>query len=197
MPPDPSRRLRARITLRQFGVLIVFVALALAVLTPIGRSAWGFWDFALLAAVELPYALLLPVLFLVRRGPIKNWIVSVLCAVPLVAFLGYANYVAMTGNIAPNLFVHPISPQILVVVAIADSFLLAGLAYLVRRVIPRRCPACGRPALLLDPSVPRSRDFSGSSRARSCLACGSRFRRTRPGPWVDVDSLPDRSASHL
>ena len=30
MPPDPARRLRPRMTLRQFGVRVVFVAVALA-----------------------------------------------------------------------------------------------------------------------------------------------------------------------
>lgn len=193
MPPDLDRRLRPRITLRQIGVLIVFVAITLAVLIPIGRSAWSHWAFAMLAAVELPYALLIPMVMLVRRGPLKDWIVSVLCLIPLVAFLGYVNYVGLTGNIAPNLYLHDSSPPMLVVVAIADTFLLAGLLYLGRRVIPRRCPACGRPTLLRDPSVPRSRDFPGSRLARSCLACGSRFRRNRLGPWVDVDLLPARS----
>jgi hypothetical protein len=195
MPPDPARRLRPRMTLRQYGVLIVFVAIALAVLTPIGRSAWGFWDFAMLGAVELPYALLLPILVLVRRGPIKDWIVSAFCAVPIVAFLIYINFVAVTGQIAPMAFIHNhhVTP-LLVVVAFADFVLLPLLARLVRRVIPGSCPNCGRRAMLRDPSVPRSRDFPRPGDARACLACGSRFRRQRRGPWFDVDDLDGRSS---
>jgi hypothetical protein len=195
MPPDPARRLRPRMTLRHYGVLIVFVAIALAVLTPIARSARGFWDFAMLAAVELPYVLLLPVLVLVRRGPIKVWLISALCALPIAAFLIYINFVAVTGQIAPFVFIHHFSPPILVVVAIADFVLLPLLARLGRGLIPGTCPNCGRSAMLRDPSVPRSREFPRLGDARACLACGSRFRRLRHGPWFDVDELDGRSSA--
>ena len=194
MPPDPSRRLRPRMTLRQLAVLIVFAALAMAVLTPIGRLTSNLWNFAMIAAVELPYVLLIPVLFLVRRGPIKSWIVSVLCAMPVLAFLIYIHVVAVTGHIAPMIFTRKFEPSILVMVAFVDLMLLPLVARIGRRVILDFCPNCGRLAMLRDPSVPRSRDFPRIEDARTCLACGSRFRRQPGGPWFDVDELDGRSS---
>jgi hypothetical protein len=164
------------------------------VLTPIARSAWGFWDFAMLSAVELPYVLLIPMMVLVRRGPIKWWLISALCALPIAAFLIYINVVAVTGRIAPFVSVRPFWYPILVVVALVDLLLLYILARFGRRLIPDRCPNCGRSAMLRDPTVPRSRQFPRLGDARACLACGSRFRRLRHGPWFDVDELDGRSS---
>ncbi|WP_435007620.1 hypothetical protein P12x_004886 [Tundrisphaera lichenicola] len=202
MPPHPDRRFRPQMTLRQIGVLVIFAALALSVARPTWQAAPDPWAFALLTAVELPYVLLFPVLLLVRRGPLKGWIVAFLCGVPLLAmFLCgvpllamclFENYVAATGYLGWDTYFHGVPPPLLIVLAIIDGLLLIGLIYLSRWLIPRRCPNCRRPAMLIDPSVPRSLDFPGRRRARSCLACGSRFRRLRGGPWVDVDSLAPR-----
>ena len=192
MPPDPARRLRIRMTLRQFGVLIIFVAITLAVLRPIGQSAAGAWEFAVLAAVELPYAILLALMILVRRGPIKLWLASALAFLPLAAWLVYINFVGATGQLTPSVNIGQFSPMILMFVAIVDVAFLPLLISLGRQLVPVLCPDCGQRAMLRDPTVPRSRDFPGSRLARSCLACGSRFRRNRRGPWVNVNLLPAR-----
>src|SRR4051794_1080128 len=98
MPPHPDRPSPPPITLRQIGILVVFAAISLAVLRANTTSFREPRELALGVAVELPYVLILPTLFLVRRGPLKNWIVAVLCVVPLVAFLVFLNGVAMRGR---------------------------------------------------------------------------------------------------
>lgn len=188
MPPDLDRRFRPRMTLRQIGVLVVFAAVAMAVVTPIGRSAADSGQFVLRSAIELPYVLILPTLILVRRGPLKGWMVAALCGVPLVAFLTFLNLLGLTGRAGPDFQMGDLPTAGLVVLGMADALILGGLAYLGRWVIPRFCPTCRRRAMLRDPSVPRSRAFPRPGDARTCLACGSRFRRSRRGPWVDVDA---------
>ena len=158
MPPDTARRIRPRLTLRQIGVLVAFSAVAMAVVTPIGRTDPGPWEFALEAATGVPYALLIPTLRLVRRGPIKNWLAAALSAIPLAGLLAYMDWVAVAGLGVLD-FSRPaaVTPALLVT-GFANAMLLAALGLLARRLIPRTCPDCGRFAMLprpLGPPIPR------------------------------------------
>ncbi len=177
MPPDPARQLRPRMTLRQLGVLVVFAAIASAVARPRGNSGNGADELILRVAIEVPYALILPAVFLVRRGPLKNWLLSALCCAPLLGFLLFL-HVEVLPTIGP-----------MVLIGVVDVGMIGMLIYFGRWLVPLACPNCGRWALLRDGSVPRSSRFRPPSDPRTCLACGSRFRRDRSGPRVDVDAL--------
>lgn len=174
-------------TLRQIGVLVAFAAIVSAVLGPELRVARETSRLLLVGLVELPFALMPTTLILMRRGPLKIWFFTFLAAIPLTGLTATLNFEVMPlvwkdrDNLSPVRFLLAVIP---------DLGLLGLLAFLARVLVPRICPLCGRPALLRDPSVPRSSRFPTRTEPRLCLACGARFRRVKGGSWVDVDALP-------
>jgi hypothetical protein len=188
VPPNLDRRLRPRMTLRQISVLVVFAAIASAVMV---REISSTTEFLSLALFALPVAFIPTTLILVRRGPLKIWFLAFLCAVPYLSFLVVFNLVVFNGGIGDWRSMDHVEVVLFVVVG-CYSLLLAGLTLLARWLVLRRCPLCGWWAMLRDPSVPRSRHFSTPTESRLCLACGSRYRRPKRSDWVDVDILPDK-----
>ena len=185
MPPDLDRRLRPRLTIRQICILVIVAAAVSAVIMPQFRHQNDPRTIFLIAAVETPYLLMIPTLLLVRRGPGKTCLFA---SLGMVSILGFAIYSTLLIG------------QATVVVLVVDALLIGLMARLSTWIIPRSCPACRRPAMLRDPSVPGSSRFPPASEARTCVACGSRFRRHPGSHWVDVDILlthPRPIARHL
>jgi hypothetical protein len=186
LPANLDRRLRPRITLRQISVLVVFAAIGSAVMAREARTLSNFWPFLLW---ELPIAFIPTTLVLVRRGPLKIWFLTFLCAIPIVGLIGlnlvvfYYHHISWRNPSRVAVF--------LVALAGGEALLFAGLMILARWLVPRRCPLCGWWAMLRDPSVPCARHFPRPNEARTCLACGARFRREKRATWIDVDTLND------
>jgi hypothetical protein len=187
VPANLDRRLRPRMTLRQISVVVVFAAIGSAVMAREVRTLSSFWVVVLW---ELPIAFIPTTLMLVRRGPLKIWFLTFLCAMPIVGLLIGLNLLVFYQY--RNFWRDPDRVAVfLVALAGGEALLFAGLMILARWLVPRRCPLCGWWAMLRDPSVPRARSFPTPTEARLCLACGARFRRERRAAWVDVDTLPD------
>jgi len=192
MPPDPDRRPLSRVTIRHLAVLVAFAAVASAVVMPQARRSSDPWRLLFVACVEVPYALLAPALILVRSGPAKSWLVAFLCCVPLVAFAAWLGVGLYLTVLSTWVVWSPFGIVAVFFAVVCVAMAGGGLAILSKWAVPRTCPACRRPALLRDGSVPRAERFEWPSEPRTCMACGSRFRRERRGPWVDVATLPPR-----
>ena len=191
MVPVSDHRLRPRITIRHLAVLVAFAAVASAVVMPRARGSLTPQRFLAIVLVELPYPLLIPTLILVRRGAFKTWLLSFLCSVPLAWFAAWL--MTETWSFVRHGWDHErINFVLLGFLLSCDSIVVGCPVVLTKWSVPRICPACRRPSLLRDSAIPHNDRSDRSSEPRSCVACGSRFRRERRGDWVDVATLPLR-----
>lgn len=190
-----TRPFRPKLTLRQMMKLVAFGAVASLCLAPGIRLAGpGGWPFVLLLeAVAVPLVLALVAFPLVRKGPLKDWLVRALLTVSVGFALGWAvALLAWVINFHASRRVpidYPFVSGIVVVIIVLGS----ALALLLRRVVPGRCPECQQPTLLPDALVqPRTT----KERVYQCLSCEGRFRK-RHGAWnaalPELDSPPRSS----
>ena len=144
MDPNRSHPHGLRLTLRHAMILVANFAVLLAVIAPIYGSRATGWDIALMTGI-LPWSLLLLavlVFILDRPGPMKYWLVDLLCSLFLPAFLLWFDAMSaaawwMSGDL-------PVGRPLMLV-------LNAGGIYSLRdaiRNLPGRCPDCGRRSLL-------------------------------------------------
>jgi hypothetical protein len=194
MSERPAQHLRPRLTLRQVMKLVIFGAVASMCLAPMMRLAENgavSWPFALLLeAVAIPLVLAVAVFPLVRKGPLKDWLIRALLLTSTGIGLGAAVYSlawAARGPRSLNVWANSGMP-----VGMAWAFVVVlgiPFAILFRKVVPGWCPACRAPTLVPDGPV-RGRPESTPERASRCLACGERFQKLR-GSWRAVPSDPE------
>jgi len=192
-----TRPFRPKLTLRQMMKLVAFGAVASLCLAPgirLAEAGAGRWPFVLLLeAVAIPLVLALVAFPLVRKGPLKDWLIRALLTVSVGFALGWAvALLAWVVNFHATRRT-PVDYPFLSGIGVVILVLGSALALLLRRVVPGRCPECQRPTLLPDaldqPETTRERVYQ-------CLSCEGRFRKLH-GAWnaasPELDSPPRSS----
>jgi hypothetical protein len=176
------RSFRPSLSLRQMMKLVVFGAIASACLAPgyhlveNGVSTWP--GCLVLEGVAVPLALALAAFPLVRKGPLKDWLIRAALLVSVSFAVGFAIYLSifiLTGWASRRM-----PPEIGFLVA--DGLIITGLSFacvlLAKDLIPRKCPDCSRWSMILDAkaTVP-----PGGVRGRCyrCLCCQGRLHQPR------------------
>ena len=93
-------------TVRQMMKLVVFAAVASLCLVPVVRRAEigaVSWPFAvLMEAVAIPMVLAIVAFPLVKRGPLKDWVIRALLLTSVGVILGAAIYSMVWGAVGPQ-----------------------------------------------------------------------------------------------
>ena len=180
MNEDQARRVRLTLSLRQMMKLVVFAAAASACVAPfvqlmdMGLASWSVvlvWG-----AVAVPLVLALTAFPMVRRGPLKDWLIRVFLLISVGDALGFAISVLVwfvSESVRRRVpLVYSFLGQI------AGIIIILGLALVVllRKVVPRRCPDCRWRTLIPDAT---SSSGPGDNRTRcyQCLRCQGRFEK--------------------
>ena len=132
----------------------------------------------------MPLVLAIVALPLVRKGPLKDWLIRILLLVP-VGFTLLMNPVAFLVSaivLRPSRRLPSDEPGMLVIGGCLGCIIVFGWAFaqFLRRVLPRRCPKCRLPTLL--PSVPIQPRIM-KERVYQCISCEGRFRKL-DGAWT-------------
>jgi hypothetical protein len=194
MASTHTRPFRPKLTLRQMMKLVAFGAVASLCLAPgvrLAEGGAGRWSFVLLVeAVVIPLVLALVAFPLVRKGPLKDWLIRALLIVSVGVALAWAVVLLVwVINFHASRRVpldYPFVSGIVAVIIVLGS----ALGILLRRVMPGRCPECQQPMLLPDAQVQRR---TTKERVYQCLSCEGRFRKLH-GAWIaavpELDSSP-------
>jgi hypothetical protein len=171
---------RLRLSLTQMMKLVLFAAVASATVAPMAQlkeagvipnlSAVVLWG-----GVAAPLACAVTALLVIQPGPSKDWIIRALVLVSVgfalgaaIYFEALAVYLATRGQgLYGFSFIE--TTAVIVVLGVAAGVLL-------RRLIPRWCPACRLPTLIADVSA-RGRLRTENERAYRCIACGDLFSK--------------------
>jgi hypothetical protein len=156
-----------RLTIRQLMILVVLCAVACACFVPVLRAdSQNRLPLLCFMVLATPLVLTIPVLVLFRSGPWKDWTINFLMALPVLVF-------ALAANVGLGIAaVFSEEDSVLTIAAgglIIDLFFALPIIFIARRLIPRRCPSCGRRARLRDGRPDRSASW--------CAACGLRSDR--------------------
>jgi hypothetical protein len=187
-----TRPFRLKLTVRQMMKLVAFSAIVLFCVVEGRRLEEELgWVFVLvMEGVAIPLVLAIVALPLVRKGPLKDWLIRILLLIP----------VSFTLVMVPGIFLVSASrwasddPGMLVIggCIILGCIIVLGwtLLQFLRRAVPGRCPECRLPTLL--PSVPITRRFTREG-VYQCVSCQGRFRKLS-GAWKvtspELDSGP-------
>jgi hypothetical protein len=163
--------------------LVAFGASASLCLAPgvrLAEAGAGRWPFVhLLEAVAIPLVLALVAFTLVRKGPLKDWLIRTLLMVSVGVALGWAVAVLVwVINFHASRRV-PVDYPFLSGIVVVIIVLGLALTLLLRRVMPGRCPECQQPMLLPDALV---QPTSAKERVYQCVLCDGRFRNIH-GAW--------------
>ena len=156
-------------TLRQMVKLIVLCAVGSACFAPIvhfaeaGVMSWG--GAALMGGIAVPISVAVASFIVVRRGPIKDWLIRTLLAISTSVALGIAVYILSFFFRRTSWWTFQRQSSYPLLVAVAALMLGVCLTALARRVVPRRCPGCGW-----------SRSAGSRSRWRSGRTTAARWR---------------------
>src|SRR5262249_45118749 len=148
----------------------------------------GSWSFVLLMeAVAIPLVLALVAFPLVRKGPLKDWLIRILLMVSVGFALGWAvALLVWVINFHATRRV-PIDYPVLSGIVVVIIALGLALALLLRRVVPGRCPECQRPTLLASAVIQRG---LAKGTMYQCLCCSGRFRKVH-ATWHAASPEPD------
>ncbi len=154
--------------------------------------------------VGIPLVLAIVALPLVRKGPVKDWLVRILLLVPvtfslfmipgfflvkaIVLYRSGAIALYRSGRLASD------DPDMLVIVGCVSfgCIIVLGFVFalLLRRVVPGRCPECQLPTLL--PTVP-TQPKGTKVKVYQCLCCEGQFQKLG-GAWTasspELESAP-------
>lgn len=175
------RPFRPSLSIRQMMKLVVFGAIASACLAPgyhlieLGVSTWS--GSLIMEGVIVPLALALTAFPLVRKGPIKDWLIRALLLVSVTVALGVAIYLLIF--IIAGWASRRMSLEVAFLAYDALGLAVLGLAFvlLARGLVPRRCPDCSRFTMILDAKATISpRDVRGKSYL--CLCCQGQSHQT-------------------
>jgi hypothetical protein len=177
--------------------VVAFVAIASLCLVPVVRWAeMGAvsWPFAILMeAVAVPIVLAIVAFPLIRRGPLKDWMIRALLMISVGVILAAAIYSLIWGATGPqslNLWARSTGLTVgflrYVIVVLGLPFLL-----LLQRLVPRFCPVCKKLRLLPDATIAVTLG-TGAERPYRCLTCDGRFWKDR-GSWRAIPVRGDGS----
>jgi hypothetical protein len=192
----PSLQSWSTPTVRQMMKLVVFAAVASLCLVPMVRLAeMGAvsWPFAvLLEAVAIPLVLALLAFPMVKRGPLKDWLIRALLLTSVGVILGAAIYSLVWASVGPpslNLW----AGSGMTVEFVWQVIFVLGIPFilLLRELMPGRCPVCKKSQLLPDATI-RVRPRAAPERAYRCLSCNGHFWKN-DGSWSAVPG--DRTAA--
>ncbi len=159
MTGERVRPLRLTLTLLQMMKLVVFAAVASLCLVPMVRLAEVgavSWPFAvLMGAVAIPMVLAIVAFPLIKRGPLKDWLIRALLMTSVGVILLAAIYLILWGAVglqSLNLWARSTAITVGflwgVIVVLGVPFL-----FLVQPLVPGRCPACKKWRLLQDATI--------------------------------------------
>jgi hypothetical protein len=164
--------------------LVVALATASACMTPftrlvdLGMADWK--SVAVAGTVVVPLVLAVASFPLVRRGPLKDWLIAALLTCAVVAAFVLVNvFLLLTFGAMLSRGMLPRADDLVqLAILMASEFVLgAGLVFLARRVVPRRCPQCRRFLLLRDNRLGSPRPEPWRPVPYLCLGCEARFLR--------------------
>jgi hypothetical protein len=158
-------------------ILIAYLAILLKFVIPIvtiagHRTGWSAVTPILLIS---PPLLALLVMIIERPGPLKNWCVS---------FLNLLFFPALVLNhdVQSLLdYVHRGTAPALLPMLVLNGMVFAYVLVYRGRLVPNRCPACQRRAL-----IPLMRLFKNEKRSSNtcwCASCGGKFWKDKEGAW--------------
>lgn len=180
MAQDEPRLVRPQLTLGGMCRLVAFVSIFLSCLLPLKEAGRYLWLGIACEALFVPLVLAVAVQVLVRRGAFRLWLTWFLLVLPvgvLFAITGFIAIIVVIGAVPQDS-----EGTILGFTAIATNVALGWLlVWLGKRLIPGRCPNCGRRRLFrgLWPRVERRRRMT----LARCASCATRFERNRGGSW--------------
>ncbi len=139
--------------------------------------------------IAIPLALAITGLLILRRGIFKDWFVTAMLALVIASILGYMaiNTVVILRLVARSRQQLPPSfSRVWSGFAVVSSILIPTLAFLVWRLIPARCPSCGKRSMFLGGKGPRKVERAGRPRLARCIRCRIDFARLA-GRWCRWD----------
>lgn len=184
MPP-PRQCLRPQVTLRQMMICVVTCAALFAYYLPLMRlresplALWIAWSWG------GPWVMAATVLIFARRGPLKDWLVWFLLALPVYLFLLVIMLMALAVTLI-NLMPGAHSGFEVVLPLLFTWALGLPFMSLFHRRLPRKCPQCGRRRLLRDRSTETLPGFR-STEVYWCASCGAKLKRWYPDSWERID----------
>jgi hypothetical protein len=152
-----------------------------AVLALVGLESQGLGGHVLrrldLPMMFLPWVSGLALLAILRTGPLKNWAVPWLISLsfPMIALKFGADLTRVSLSIAGASSL----PVLVFFVALPLAWYLGFLA----RMSPRRCPGCGKAALI--PLMKAAKQEQRSGNTRWCAGCGGKHWRGRRWVWQE------------
>jgi hypothetical protein len=155
------------------------------------------WLLIAMEALLMPLATALVAFPLLRKGQLKDWLILALVATSVSVVLGIA-VEAMVEVVRDRVFVRrqPLDYEFFRERSIAIVIMLGmpglALVYLLKRIVPGRCPDCRRLSLLPEAKF-RVRSSARQGRSYQCLGCRGQFRNHR-GYW---EAIPTDSKSPM
>ncbi len=186
------QRPRLTLSMRQMMKLVIFASAASACVTPFARlvdMGVARWSSVLVwSAVAVPLVLALVAFPLVRRGPLKDWLIRTFLLISVGDALGFAIFLVVW--VLYESVRRRASFDYAFLASATGGILLLGFAFilLVRKVVLRRCPDCRWPGLILVATIP-SRTREDRTRRYRCLSCQGQFEKHLDS-WEPVLSEP-------
>lgn len=183
---EPQRpALTFRLTLRHLMLLVLASAIPLAIVATALRDSSQLWVVRLgsgLTVLPMLYAAI--AMLLARRGPLRDWIITALLAAQTgLCFVLLTVFLAIIGFTGMPLGLGPVMAIVVVMAGFAGCFV-----YLLRRLVPRRCPGCARTRLLRYGRATVPRVPNRSFPAWCCVSCGQVFGDVRPNDRSPPDT---------
>lgn len=182
-----TARMRPRLglTLGQMMKLVVFAAFASAALVPAfevsqagNTSLW--FGLIIFGGVGVPLAWIVAAILLLRPGLFRDWFIAAMLTLAsgiFVAVVGISTFHLLNSLRLYRISLKPSELSWMIPFWAAGVFLAFGLIFLLRRVIPARCPSCRRRRLLLSGRVPAGPEKAYRPRMARCFGCGQAFAR--------------------
>jgi hypothetical protein len=169
-------RPRFQLTIRQLLIAVVFSAVGFAAMLPFRRAGGAGLFLVDTFLVEVPFIAMLwsvLTLVLVRRGPMKDWLLRALWSVPACVILGWVLLTSFYADVS------------YLAMFVFDGIALTAFVLIFRWLIPSRCPNCRWFSLLRDRAADDP-DPTAVPNAHWCVCCARRFRRWYRGDWEEV-----------
>jgi hypothetical protein len=183
----------AGLTLLQMMKLVAFGAAVSVCLIPAVHGVFGRLGtpiaIVVFELIAIPLALAITGLLILRRGIFKDWFVIAMLALVIASILGYMaiNTVVILRLVARSRQqLPPGFSRVWTGFAAISSILIPALTFLVWRLIPARCPSCGKRRLFLEGKGPRKVEGPGRPRLARCIRCRIDFARLA-GRWSQWD----------
>ncbi len=147
------------------------------------------WFIIVMEGLLAPLALAIIAFPLLRRGQLKDWLILALVATSVLVALGFTVFV-MVMVVGEQISGR--GPRLDFTSLVIGSFFIAAfgliLLYLLRGIVPARCPDCRRLMLLPDAKF-RVRPEVTRGRSYQCLGCRGRFQKPL-GRWEPIPTEP-------